>query len=81
MNSKQRRARVQGGWAPPNNVKSDKDKLKPQAVPIWYGKNIDQPVTEKKFVYEETSEVCYEYALVLFINVLKAVPKLLPIHS
>jgi len=57
MNSKQKRARVQGGWAPSTNTKSDRDRAKPPAVPNWYGKNIDQPFTEKKFVYEETSEV------------------------
>lgn len=57
MNAKQRRARVQGGWAPPKNVKSDQNKPKAQIAPNWYGKNIDQPIPEKKFVYEETSEV------------------------
>lgn len=60
MNAKQRRARVQGGWAPPKNVKSDQNKPKAQVAPNWYGKNIDQPIPEKKFVYEETSEVRFD---------------------
>ena len=62
MNSKQKRSRVQGGWAAPSNVRSDRNKPKPPPVPSWVGKNIDQP-TEKKFVYEEVSQVfsLYKY--------------------
>ncbi|KAH3728630.1 alpha-ketoglutarate-dependent dioxygenase alkB homolog 3-like [Dreissena polymorpha] len=60
MNSKQKRSRVQGGWAAPTNVRSDRDKTKPAPVPNWIGKNIDQQPTEKKFVYEEVPEVFRE---------------------
>ncbi|XP_045198242.2 alpha-ketoglutarate-dependent dioxygenase alkB homolog 3-like [Mercenaria mercenaria] len=59
MNDKRRRARVQGGWAPSLNVRSDRDKAKPQNVPSWFGKNIDQvqpSSSTKKFVYEQPSE-------------------------
>ncbi|XP_046342891.2 alpha-ketoglutarate-dependent dioxygenase alkB homolog 3-like [Haliotis rufescens] len=58
---KRRRARVQGGWAPPSvsNVRSDRDKPKMPAGPAWLGKNIDQgsQSSEKKFVFEETDEI------------------------
>ena len=60
MSDKRSRARVQGGWAPPTNVRSDRDKIKPTSVPNWVGKNIDlvQPTSSsKKFVYEQSSEV------------------------
>lgn len=50
-----RRARVQGGWAAPTNVRSDRDKPKVPAGPAWLGKNVDQPV-ERKFVYEKPEE-------------------------
>lgn len=54
--AKKRRARVQGGWAAPTNVRSDRDKPKVPAGPAWLGKNVDQPV-ERKFVYEKPEEV------------------------
>lgn len=53
-----RRARVQGGWAAPTNVRSDRDKPKVPAGPAWLGKNVDQPV-ERKFVYEKPEEVIW----------------------
>ncbi|KAK3593874.1 hypothetical protein CHS0354_011479 [Potamilus streckersoni] len=52
---KKRRSRVQGGWAPPTNIRSDRDKPKPEKLPNWFGKNVDQPV-EKKFVYEDNTQ-------------------------
>lgn len=52
---KRRRARVQGGWAPPTNTRSDRDKPKVPPVPNWYGKTVDQPLP-KKFVYEPPAE-------------------------
>ncbi len=60
---KRRRARIQGGWAPPSisNVRSDRDKPKMPTGPAWLGKNIDQgshnTQEEKKFVFEEPDEV------------------------
>lgn len=56
--AKKRRARVQGGWAAPTNVRSDRDKPKVPAGPAWLGKNVDQPV-ERKFVYEKPEEVIW----------------------
>nr|XP_022289970.1 alpha-ketoglutarate-dependent dioxygenase alkB homolog 3-like [Crassostrea virginica] len=53
--AKKRRARVQGGWAAPSNVRSDRDKPKAPIGPAWLGKNVDQPV-ERKFVYEKPEE-------------------------
>lgn len=55
--AKKRRARVQGGWAAPSNIRSDRDKPKAPIGPAWLGKNVDQPV-ERKFVYEKPEEVC-----------------------
>lgn len=52
---KRRRSRVQGGWAPPTNARSDRDKPKVPATPNWYGKTVDQP-SPKKFVYEPPTE-------------------------
>lgn len=57
MNDKRRRARVQGGWAPPTNVRSDRDKPKQPDVPKWVGKNIEPGPSQKKFVFEQSSEV------------------------
>ena len=54
---KRRRARVQGGWAPPTNSRSDRDKPKAPSIPNWYGKTVDQPSSSKKFVYEQPKEV------------------------
>ena len=56
--ARKRRSRVQGGWAAPQNVRSDRDKPKPPAAPNWLGKNIDQKV-EKQFVYEKPTEVMF----------------------
>ena len=53
---RKRRSRVQGGWAPPTNVRSDRNKPAAQTYPNWVGKNVDQPV-DKKFVYEKPAEV------------------------
>ena len=53
---KRRRARVQGGWAPPTNARSDRDKPKAPIAPNWYGKTVDQP-SPKKFVFETPTEV------------------------
>ncbi|WAR07022.1 ALKB3-like protein [Mya arenaria] len=69
MNAKQRKSRVQGGWSVPNKVRSDKDKIKPPAVPCWVGKNIDQhKVEEKKFIYEEVSEGFHQKPAVKVIS-------------
>lgn len=54
---KKKRSRVQGGWAAPTNIRSDRDKPKIEQAPAWLGKTVDQPV-EKKFVYEEQQEDC-----------------------
>ena len=56
---KRRRARVQGGWAPPTNARSDRDKPKAKVTPNWYGKTVDQP-SPKKFVFETPTEVIFE---------------------
>lgn len=53
---KKKRNRVQGGWAAPTNVRSDRNKPKAQVSPAWTGKIVDQP-KERKFVYEEPVEV------------------------
>lgn len=54
---KRRRARVQGGWAPPQSTRSDKDKPKAAVCQNWMAKNIDQyGKSEKKFVYEQPPE-------------------------
>lgn len=60
-----RRARVQGGWAAPTNVRSDRDKPKVPAGPAWLGKNVDQPV-ERKFVYEKPEEVIWSVCVFEF---------------
>lgn len=52
---RKRRNRVQGGWAAPTNVKSDRNKPKASVSPAWTGKTVDQP-TERKFVFEEPEE-------------------------
>lgn len=59
-----RRARVQGGWAAPKNIRSDRDKPKPSTAPVWLGKNVDQP-KEHKFVFEEPEEVSSGYENVI----------------
>lgn len=63
--AKKRRARVQGGWAAPTNVRSDRDKPKVPAGPAWLGKNVDQPV-ERKFVYEKPEEVIWSVCVFEF---------------
>ncbi|KAL5010860.1 hypothetical protein ScPMuIL_013165 [Solemya velum] len=50
-----KRSRVQGGWALPKNIRSDRDKPKASAAPVWLGKNVDQP-KEHKFVFEQSEE-------------------------
>ncbi|XP_074660737.1 alpha-ketoglutarate-dependent dioxygenase alkB homolog 3-like isoform X1 [Tubulanus polymorphus] len=55
-NEKRRRARVQGGWCPPTNVRSDKDKPKSQPCPAWTNKTVDNPQS-KNFTFEEPEEV------------------------
>lgn len=57
MSDKRQRSRVQGGWAPPANVRSDRNKPKAEVAPSWTGKNIDiSPNESQKFVYQETAE-------------------------
>ncbi|KAK3098692.1 hypothetical protein FSP39_022094 [Pinctada imbricata] len=54
---KKKRSRVQGGWAVPSNVRSDRNKPKAPVGPAWLGKNIDQAAgSQKKFVYEKPEE-------------------------
>lgn len=49
--SQKRKGRVQGGWAPQSNARSDKNRPKAPESPAWTGKIVDQP-HERKFVYE-----------------------------
>ena len=61
---KRRRARVQGGWAAPaKNVRSDMHRPKAGPEPAWLARNVDQPTTQKKFVYEQPDEVCNTLSL------------------
>lgn len=58
---RKRRSRVQGGWAAPTNIRSDRNKSQVPSTPAWTGKNVDQvqQQTEKKFVFQESEEVLY----------------------
>ncbi|VDI02179.1 alpha-ketoglutarate-dependent dioxygenase alkB homolog 3 [Mytilus galloprovincialis] len=54
---RKRRSRVQGGWAAPSNVRSDRNKPQVPQAPAWTGKNVDQVQhTEKKFMFQESEE-------------------------
>ncbi|CAC5403160.1 ALKBH3 [Mytilus coruscus] len=55
---RKRRSRVQGGWAAPSNVRSDRNKPQIPQAPAWTGKNVDQVQqhTEKKFMFQESEE-------------------------
>lgn len=55
---RKRRSRVQGGWAAPTNVRSDRNKAQVPQAPAWTGKNVDQVQSnsEKKFVFEEPEQ-------------------------
>ncbi|ESO83383.1 hypothetical protein LOTGIDRAFT_133518 [Lottia gigantea] len=58
MNTKQKRSRVQGGWAAPKKqtARSDKDRVKPPNVPVWTSKNIDQVSATPQFLYQQPDE-------------------------
>jgi hypothetical protein len=58
---RKRRSRVQGGWATPTNVRSDRNKAQVPPAPAWTAKNIDQVQqhTEKKFVFQEQEQVMH----------------------
>ncbi|OWF45010.1 alpha-ketoglutarate-dependent dioxygenase alkB homolog 3-like [Mizuhopecten yessoensis] len=64
---RKKRSRVQGGWAAPTNVRSDRNKPKAGVSPAWTGKTVDQP-TEKKFVFEEPDEELKERPAELVIT-------------